>query len=82
MPRGKVHVQHEHDLRQDMTRVLDRPAEITVFPATDSDGYAASPLAAHLVDQLRYAYDELRNEPIPPHLQELLDDLCKAEEES
>jgi len=82
MPRGKVSVQHELASRQDMMRMLDGRADIAIFPGADPAGYDEIPLAAHLVDQLRLAYDELLSEPVPPHLQKLLAELGKAEEKS
>jgi hypothetical protein len=65
-----------------MARMLDGQADIAIFPGADPADYDGMPLAAHLVDQLRQAYDELLNEPVPPHLQKLLAELGKAEEKS
>jgi hypothetical protein len=81
MPRGKVSVQHELALRPDIVRMLDGRADIAIFPGVDPANQE-TPLAAHLVDQLRLAYDELLNEPVPSHLQRLLAELGKAEEKS
>jgi hypothetical protein len=37
-------------------------------------------LAGRIVQQLRFAYDELLNEPIPDHLRKLLSDLSERED--
>lgn len=49
------------------------------------DAAACAPkgeMAGLIVDQLRRAYDELLNEPVPDHLRKLLADLSDAEDKS
>jgi hypothetical protein len=47
-----------------------------------SEPRCESELSEHIVGQLRMAYDELLNAPIPDHLQKLLTDLLDEEGKS
>lgn len=87
MARGKAFVQRNEHQEEDLARILiRRPAFAIVESVSTTVAIccvnAASELDAHIVDQLRLAYDELLSAPIPDHLNKLLTDLCQAEDKS
>ena len=88
MARGKASVQRYEHVGDDPRGKLNGRATLTLVtgraqPAETQYVPKANPsLAEHIVDQLRVAYDGLLSAPIPDHLNKLLADLCKAEEQS
>ena len=88
MARGKASVQRYERVGEDRPGNLNGQATLALVtggaqPAAMQYLPEAGPsLAEHIVDQLRVAYDGLLSAPIPDHLNKLLADLCKAEEQS
>jgi hypothetical protein len=84
MQRGKPSVQH-YRTAQDMLKKCECGTEKTILAGEprearhDTHG-GEGELAGRIVQQLRFAYDELLNEPIPDHLRKLLSDLSEREE--
>jgi hypothetical protein len=79
MQRGKPSVQH-YRTAQDMLKKCECGTEKTIS-AGDHDAHGGEgELAGRIVQQLRFAYDELLNEPIPDHLRKLLSDLSERED--
>jgi hypothetical protein len=84
MQRGKPSVQHYHTA-QDMLKKCECGTEKTNSagnprePRDDARG-SEGELAGRIVQQLRFAYDELLSEPIPDHLRKLLSDLSERED--
>jgi anti-sigma factor NepR-like protein len=86
MPRGKATVQLYNATMRDPPRILVQSgdgdvAEAVKLPQT-SERTGDSELSEHIVGQLRVAYDELLNAPIPDHLQKLLTNLLDQEGKS
>jgi hypothetical protein len=88
MARGKASVQRYEHVGDDPRGNLNGRANLTLVTGGARSAEtlcvpeANSSLAEHIVDQLRVAYDGLLSAPIPDHLNKLLADLCKAEEQS
>jgi hypothetical protein len=83
MQRGKPSVQHYHTA-QDMLKKRECGTEKTISASDPrggrDDAHGDGELAGRIVQQLRYAYDELLHEPIPDHLRKLLSDLSERED--
>lgn len=86
MPRGKASVQLYDGTIHGPSRISVQGgnadvAEAVKLPST-SEVSREGELSEHIVGQLRMAYDELLNAPIPDHLQKLLTDLLDQEGKS
>lgn len=87
MQSGKPSVQHLQRFMQDVTTAFDYRAKMGQAgdreePMPDSNGEGDPELGGQIVNQLRYAYDELLDEPIPDHLLKLLEKLSDPEGKS
>jgi Anti-sigma factor NepR len=86
MARGKASIQRFEHWEDGLARLNGRtdfgPVASVSTATTLRRADGASEIDAHIVDQLRLAYDELLSAPIPNHLNKLLTDLCKAEDKS
>ena len=84
MQRSKPSVQH-YRTAQDMLKKCECGTEKTILAGDprearhDAHG-GEGELAGRIVQQLRFAYDELLLEPIPDHLRKLLSDLSERED--
>lgn len=85
MVRGKPSVQLYDDVEANLTGAFNGRSNSALLAielqeeSKQSEEKSPDELGEHIVDQLRAAYDELLNAPLPDHLQKLLTDLCKAE---
>jgi hypothetical protein len=84
MQRRKPSVQHYHTA-QDMLKKCKCGTDNTNSAGEPCEGRddphaGEQELAGRIVQQLRFAYDELLNEPIPDHLRKLLSDLSEKED--
>ena len=88
MARGKASVQFNHHLGDVLTQFLDDTSNVPMAAGEDGQvqkqcvAEAETDLGEHVAEQLRAAYAELLNEPIPDHLNKLLATLCKVEGKS
>lgn len=88
MQRGKPSVQHYDHTAQDMLKTRECGTEKTISAGDAGEGRDSASgggekeLAGRIVQQLRFAYDELLHEPIPDHLRKLLSDLSEREDKA
>ena len=86
MPRGKASVQLYDARTQIPAGISVEHGNADVDEAIELAGADEAPreseLSEHIVGQLRMAYDELLNAPIPDHLRKLLTDLLDQEGKS
>jgi hypothetical protein len=88
MQRGKPSVQHYDHTAPNMLKTRECGTDKSIIldcsgqDRTDASGAGEKELAGRIVEQLRFAYDELLHEPIPDHLRKLLSDLSDREDKA